>query len=209
MISRDQREIPDLLSGFGTYMVVITSAQSTKSKELLAYQTLIVREAWQCGGKGWLAYDTMFQQQVAGNPEVDWNPTLYAVTFLAQSGSGRKCVLYMESDYSKEDCALAKVKVGSLIPKMSSRQDTQQSGAEATSRLPKGKSRMVCFAWNQGECSFPYCRYQHTCIMCGGEYCIIHCHAWGTDWESWRKQGREPQSWDPQGRDPQGRQLAH
>ena len=97
-------EIPDLLSWvqcFGNYMGVITSAQPTKSKELLAYQTLIVQEARQCGGKGWLAYDTMFRPQAAGNPEVDWlksNPTLYAVTFLAQSGSGRNCVLCMESD---------------------------------------------------------------------------------------------------------------
>lgn len=75
--------------------------------------TLIVREARRCGGKGWLAYDTMFRQQAVGNPEVEWpklNPTLYAVTFLAQSGSGRNCVLCMESDHSEDDCALAKGK---------------------------------------------------------------------------------------------------
>ena len=102
-------------------MAVITSAQPTRSKELLAYQTLIVREARRCGGRGWLAYDTMFRQQAAGNPEVDWsklNPTLYAVTFLAQSGSGRNCVLCMESDHSEEDCALAKGKVGPPIPRL-------------------------------------------------------------------------------------------
>ena len=113
-IKRGRREIPDLLSWvqcFGTYMAVVTSAQPTKSRELLAYQTLIVREARRCGGRGWLAYDTMFRQQAAGNLDVDWsklNPTLYAVTFLAQSGSGRNCVLCMESDHSEEDCALAK-----------------------------------------------------------------------------------------------------
>ena len=211
-LKRDRREVPDLLSWvqcFGTYMAVVTSAQPTKSKELLAYQTLIVREARRCGGRGWLAYDTMFRQQAAGNPEVDWsklNPTLYAVTFLAQSGSGRNCVLCMESDHNEEDCALAKGKVGPLILKTSS---SQRSGVEGASRLPKGKSRMVCFSWNQGECSFPYCRYRHNCIKCGGEHRIIQCNAWGADRESWRKQGREPQSRDPQGRDPQGRQLAH
>jgi len=90
----------------------------------------------------------MFRPQAAGNPEVDWlklNPTLYAVTFLAQSGSGRNCVLCTESDQS-EDCALAKGKVGQIIPKTSSSQDTQRSGVEVASHSPKGKSRMVCFA---------------------------------------------------------------
>ena len=214
-IKRGRREIPDLLSWvqcFGTYMAVVTSAQPTKSRELLAYQTLIVREARRCGGRGWLAYDTMFRQQAVGNLDMDWsklNPTLYAVTFLAQSGSGRNCVLCMESDHSKEDCALAEGKVGPPFSKTSSSRDAQRSGGDAASRPQKGKARMICFAWNQGECSFPYCRYRHTCVKCGGEHRIIHCHAWGADREGWRKQVREPQSRDPQGRDPQGRQLAH
>ena len=108
-INRGRREIPDLLSWvqcFGTYMAVVTSTQPTKSRELLAYQTLIVREARRCGGRGWLAYNTMFRQQAAGNLDVDWsklNPTLYTVTFLAQSGSGRNCVLCMESDHMWSD----------------------------------------------------------------------------------------------------------
>ena len=59
----------------------------------------------------------------------------------------------MESDHNEEDCALAKGKVGPLILKTSS---SQRSGVEGASHLPKGKSRMVCFSWNQGECSFPY-----------------------------------------------------
>ena len=158
-----------------------------------------------------MAYDTMFQQQVAGNPEVDWNPTLYAVTFLAQSGSGRKCVLCMESDYSKEDCALVKVKVGSLIPKTSSRRDTQSNKAEL-------KPKVVRLRGSQGWSVLPGIKGNapsstvgtNTPASCVGVNTVLFtAHAWGTDWESWRKQGHESQSRDPQGRDPQGRQLAH
>ena len=70
-----RREIPDLLSWvqcFGTYMAVLTSKFPQRMKELLAYQTLIVREACHCGGKGWLAYDSYFRQQVVGDESADW-----------------------------------------------------------------------------------------------------------------------------------------
>ena len=45
-------EVPDLLSWvqcFGTYMAVITSKYPDRVHQLLAYQTLIVREARRCG----------------------------------------------------------------------------------------------------------------------------------------------------------------
>ena len=103
-----RREVPDLLSWvqcFGKYLAVIAESETPKPRmrQLLAYQTLIVREACRCGGRGWQAYDTMFRQQAAGNQDVDrskLNPTLYSVTFLAQAGSGRNCVLCMESDHN-------------------------------------------------------------------------------------------------------------
>ena len=69
-----RREIPDLLSWvqcFGSYMGVVNSRYPEKIKQLLAYQTLIVREVRRCGSRGWLAYDSMFRQQAAGNPSVE------------------------------------------------------------------------------------------------------------------------------------------
>ena len=100
---RQRCEIPNLLSWvqcFGSYMGVVNSRHPEKIKQLLVYQTLIVREAplskiqllnlellpqmvpspsplspstARCGGCGWLAYDSMFRQQAAGNPSVDWS----------------------------------------------------------------------------------------------------------------------------------------
>ena len=109
-----RREIPDILSWvscFGVYMAVLTAKHPEMIRQLLAYQTLIVREARRCGGNGWLAYDTYFRQQVAGDPSADWsslNTSLYAVTFLAQGGRGsQNCATCMESDHSQHECAIS------------------------------------------------------------------------------------------------------
>ena len=51
-----KREIPDLLSWiqcFGMYAAVVASKSPDRIPQLLAYQTMIVREARRCGGKGW------------------------------------------------------------------------------------------------------------------------------------------------------------
>ena len=72
---KNRREVPDILSWvqcFGVYMAVVTSTFPERTKELLAYQTLIVREARRCGGRGWLAYDAHFRQQVMKN-KADWS----------------------------------------------------------------------------------------------------------------------------------------
>ena len=110
---RQRREVPDLLSWvqcFGTYISVVASRYPEKVRQLLAYQMLIIREARRLGGKGWLAYDTMFRQQAATSNTVDWsqlNSTLYAVTFLAQQGNRtRPCALCMESDHREDECSL-------------------------------------------------------------------------------------------------------
>ena len=59
---------------------------------MLAYQTMLMRDARRCGGRGWLAYDMAFHQQATTDPQVDWskvNSSLYPVTFMAQA-SGKQ-----------------------------------------------------------------------------------------------------------------------
>ena len=108
-----RREIPDLLSWvqcFGTFIAIMASVYPGKVRQLLAYQTLIIREGRRLGGNGWRSYNTMFRQQAALDPAVDWskiNSTLYAVSFVAQPGTRvRSCSLCMESDHREEDCSL-------------------------------------------------------------------------------------------------------
>ena len=180
-----RREIPDLLSWvqcFGTYMAVVTSKYPERMRQLLAYQTLMVREARRCGGKGWLAYDSYFRQQVVGDEKADWsrlNQSLYAVTFIAQGEreKGRSCSVCLESDHSDEHCAL-------YSPPVKLTNTAKRSGAERSPADPreassqsrgKGASRMACFAWNQGDCRFVTCKYRHLCVKCSGDHRISQC----------------------------------
>lgn len=197
-----RREVPDLLSWvqcFGTYMGVIASQYPDRVKPLLAYQTLIVREARRCGGRGWQSYDSMFRQQVAGRPDADWsklNSTLYAVTFLAQAGTGRTCPLCLESDHREEECALAKARPTPL-PRAGPSRDTARNAVEpGGNRSTRSRTHMICFAWNQGECKFPFCRYRHVCVRCLGDHRITQCRAvGGTDRdEPRRRDGRAGES---------------
>ena len=95
-----RREIPDLLSWmqcFGTFMVVIASKRPDTLRQLLAYQTTIVREVRRYGGNGWLSYYTMFRQQVARDNKADWsklNSSLYGVSFWPspEKGGAEHCV---------------------------------------------------------------------------------------------------------------------
>ena len=34
-------------------------------------------------------------------------------------------------------------------------------------RDPVSCVKMVCFDWNDGKCSSPYCRFNHVCATCG------------------------------------------
>lgn len=185
--AKNRREVPDLLSWvqcFGTYMAVVTSKAPHRMKQLLAYQTLIVREARRCGGRGWLAYDSYFRQQVVGDESADWsrlNQSLYAVTFITQADKdkGRSCVLCLEGDHTEEQCALYSPPIrpaGSSRRATSDRNSSDSRESPATARGRAG-SRMACFAWNQGDCRFPACKYRHVCVRCSGDHRVSRC-AW-------------------------------
>ena len=135
---------------------------------------------------------------MAGRAEADWsklNSTLYAVTFLAQQGSGKNCILCMESDHREEDCALAKVKSSSSWQKPNAGRDASLSSAEAGGRRVKNKAKMVCFSWNEGRCTYPYCHYRHVCVRCSGDHRITQCHSFGgSDQEGGRRRDHERES---------------
>ena len=103
----------------------------------------------------------MFRQQAAVSQSTDWsklNSTLYAVTFLAQQGGKvRSCVYCLESDHVEEDCSLAP-KQQSLGGKRENVYNTPANRDQAAA--PPSRQRQVCFAWNEGRCQYPYCRFR-------------------------------------------------
>ena len=179
--SRSRRDVPDLLSWvqcFGTYVAIVTSKKPEKMRQLLAYQTLIVREARRCGGKRWLAYDSYFHQQAVGDDKADWsqlNQSLYTVTFITRGErtKGRCCVLCLESNHAEEQCALY-----TPPPKQTYKKPAEKGasdGRDSGSGRGKGGGRMACFARNQGDCRFPACKYRHVCVRCSGDHRIAQC----------------------------------
>ena len=176
--SQTRREIPDLLSWiqcFGVYACIVAKSHPDKLQQLLAYQTMLVREARRCGGNGWQAYDTMFRQQVANDPAADWsklNSSLYSVTFLAyQNGRGKTCLHCLETDHTGSDCALASTK-GYCTARSPINDDMRNTRG----KVDRGeRSTRICYSWNDGRCAVPYCRYRHICAKCQGEHKASQC----------------------------------
>ena len=175
-----RREVPDLLSWiqcFGVYTCVVCEKSPERLRQLLAYQTMLVREARRCGGGGWQAYDTMFRQHAASTP-TDWskiNGSLFAVTFLTQqSGKGRSCRHCLESDHGAADCALAPVG-----GKSDDQGDKSRNRRDIRRPYPSrgAAQRAVCYNWNDGiPCSYgEECIFLHECEECGGSHRRSEC----------------------------------
>lgn len=180
-IQPSRREVPDLISWvqcFGVYAAVVTAKHPDRILQLLAYQTMVVREARRCGGRGWQSYDAMFRQQAAISPSIDWsklNNSLYSTTFLQQqNGRGRSCVHCMETDHSSQECALAPVRAPRY--QNPSRESNTDANNEEN-RSSKNRSAKVCYSWNDGRCAVPYCRYRHICAKCNSpSHKALHCN---------------------------------
>ena len=176
-----RREVPDILSWitcFGMYASVLCDKYPDKVRQMFAYQTIMVREARRCGGKGWLAYDMMFRQQAANNPKVDWsviNNSLYSTTFLAQQNNrGRTCQWCMETDHTSANCAMAPTVTAPSRQGRFSQRDAFSDERRLSFKRPE--ARGACFAWNEGRCTLPYCRYKHICAKCGSsDHKDSHC----------------------------------
>ena len=178
-----RREVPDLLSWitcFGIYASVICNKSPGKAKQFLAYQTLILREARRCGGKGWQTYDSMFRQQVANKPDADWsvlNSSLYTTSFLAnQNGRGRTCKWCLETDHASTSCALAPPSIERQQSHYGRDWDLETMPNRRPVRFGRSEVRGACFAWNEGRCTLPYCRLRHVCCRCGStDHCESSC----------------------------------
>ncbi len=42
-------------------------------------------------------------------------------------------------------------------------------------RSRRNRPDQICLLWNEGRCTFPYCRYRHVCSKCSGEHRGVHC----------------------------------
>ncbi|CAI8035509.1 hypothetical protein GBAR_LOCUS19919 [Geodia barretti] len=71
----------------------------------------------------------------------------------------------------EEQCALY-----TPPPKLKkSAEKSSSEGRDTATGRGRGGGRMACFAWNQGDCRFPACKYRHVCVRCAGEHRISQC----------------------------------
>jgi len=183
-----RREIPDILSWlqcFTSYAAVVCSKFPDKTRELLAYQAMMIGEARRCGGRGWLLYDAAFRQQMTSFETTDFskiNQSLYATTFLAYGGGRSKfCQDCMMADHTREECALHPNR---SLPVVQMREVESQGRASESRRRRPGRSG-PCYAWNDGTCTFTRCRYDHVCSVCGsGDHKKAACKSGGSSREN-------------------------
>ena len=172
------REVPSLNSWmycFAAYMAVLTT--DTRTRELLAYCRLIIREATRHTGNGWQEYDRTFRRQAAIDSSLPWNtllPGLQATTLIgAHTTPGLFCSLCREPDHIATQCALT-VMQQPVRPLPDS--------LRSVDRRPQRPQRRpetilgICASWNRGNCAFPgSCTYKHVCAVCQLDHQGIEC----------------------------------
>ena len=183
---RQLRRVVNLLTWvqcFSTYAAILGEAQPHRSRDLLAYMRLIVREAQRHGGEGWRSYDALFRKFAALNPSVKWGqplPSLYSMHFLAARSSAASCCDHcLEGDHSTGECALSPLPQPEPVASYNSARSFRPATVNAATsrRVGQGSTagqidfadRPVCKRWNfaKGGCKgLPDCDYRHACLRC-------------------------------------------
>ena len=178
-----RREVPDLLSWlkcFSLYAAIVASRYPEKTRDLWAYQALMIEEERRCGGKGWRLYDAGFRQQIKSLESADFgrlNQSLYATSFLAYRSVARNCSYCLQADHHSGECALNPA-FGRLTAR--GREPIVERREAGWSTDPaKRRRRGACFAWNDGNCGVASCRFDHVCSRCHGGHRRSACGASG------------------------------
>ena len=99
------------------------------------------------------------------------NPYLFSSMFLAlRGGGGSPSELW--SLPRVRSSALAKGKMASAVSVKHPMHIPRNPPRDSGSRAGKGKAphSTVCLQWNQGECVYPYCKFRHVYVRCGGDH---------------------------------------
>ena len=154
-------------------MVVCTG--NSRTREMLAYCRLIIREALRHGGNGWQEYDCTFRRQADIDTNIPWNtlqPGLQVATLLGfPSNRGTFCSLCREPDHHSNQCAFTVMQQ----PVRTAPSADFHKGPELPNRHPFRPPRRpktilsICASWNHGTCAFP------------GSCTVVHIQAylWG------------------------------
>ena len=185
--SRRTRKVADIftwLQSFGSYMVVRASGVPELVPELMAYQATIIRVSQDFAGQAWVRYDQAYRRQAALTGHTRWsvtNATLYTMCFTGMATVQKRCELCLATSHTEQECAQA----GDVDPGLKERLKTIEAAMVALMKeersVPSPGRQLqkleACRKWNGSGCSFPHCRYSHSCSICGGDHPTSECSA--------------------------------
>ena len=203
-VTPEQREITKLVtwvSCFSTYVAIAAQKHPERTRDMMAYMRLMVRNGYKHGGMGWLKYDCIFRKNNPG-PSASWDvldPSL--LTIVANQGYSPRppCHHCQELDHSPAECTLAPLAQPTRLPwqgrhtgyprkgKRPAPYETAPSSGRYTPHDPPanfpstsdgGPPRpRICISWNKGQCAFQgACTYAHICPTCNsGSHRVRDC----------------------------------
>ena len=168
------REITSIVSWLYCYLAYVAMRTNDPvTVKMLAYGRLIIKEAQQHQGNGWLEYDRVFRKQATIDPSRAWNilhSDIHASTILGRSrslGAGIYCTGCFESDHRSEQCALTYLQ---------SPPDQVITKQRVYPRQRPETLQRICVSWNKGRCVFQEnCTFQHICAVCYQRHRACDC----------------------------------
>ena len=143
-----------------------------ETRQLAAYGQIVLGLARKHGGRGWLAYNAQFRQQLAAGAGMAWNdlnPSLAAATAMLDDRAGSGCCsLCLGSDHSKETCALSALEqpTTQMAASLQSLSGLPASRHAARYKPYRTGEEPICRRFNRGRCTSTGCKYEHRCSIC-------------------------------------------
>lgn len=167
--AESRKIIPDFATWvqcFSVYMAVVTAKDPDRTKNLLAYLSLIAKCSLKYRWPSWVVYDQNFRQEAAESGLRDWSkvdPSIYAQCFTGASISPENwCKRCHSVDHASEGCPLK--------PSTANRRPPPPAAPPSRKRPPPRSNPEPCKRFNNydGDCKFgDSCIYQHKCDNCG------------------------------------------
>ncbi|KAL5479294.1 hypothetical protein EMCRGX_G022797 [Ephydatia muelleri] len=157
-------EITLWLEGFARLASVLTTKHPTKSAELWAYQSAIIRAARNFEGTAWVAYDRQFRREALARKDLNWSVTnsrLYSEAFTGRAKIIPRCRYCLSETHDLRACP--------------SNPDTGILDHRSSSPYGNSSSKDVCRNFNDGKCRYDRCKYRHVCRECFGPHPWCEC----------------------------------
>lgn len=183
---REITSLPTWIFCFLAYAAI--QCPDERTRDILAYGRLIVREAQKLGfgGMSWIDYDRVFRQQAAIDPTLQWNtlhPGIQASTLVGTPmGAPTFCTLCRGVDHKANGCALAYLQqpppqATTLVTSSAAVTRRSQSQGSRTTPRRRATSFSICSSWNSGRCIFPgTCTFRHVCSICYRDHRAAECN---------------------------------